>query len=582
MAVVNFLRRAGISGAFFPALFIVGAVNAQPVPDRPDAGTILQGVPPIREQPRPAGEPPLPAAPKPAMSVASNVKVTLKAVRFTGNVIFGEAVLRDAVRDFLNKEQNAEGLEELLRTVASVYRGAGYFLAQAYFPRQDLTDGNLQIHVLEGVIGKVSVQSEPDARLRQSVAERYLSTIQPGQVASESAIERPLLLLQDLPSAKVTSTLGPGAKPGEADLKVQIGDSGRRLSGIAEVSNWGNKYAGTIQAGGQVFLSNPTGFGDLLSVRALVSQDNLTSVYGVSYALPVGSYGTKFGLNYSQLNYRLGGSFSPLGANGELTFATALVIHPFVRSRNFNLFGQLSVGQKQVTDRLDTLFTEEKRKVDDVRIGVFGDSRDFLLGGGLNSYSATITSGQLRINTPAALAADQTPLFGQGTNGSFSKLNLEGRRVQKLSDNVVVALGVNYQTTNKNLASIEKLSAGGPQAVRAFAVGEGLSDEALIYHVEVRYKVPKLSLFGANLQVVGFFDGAEVNRFHQQPTSDVGATGSLNPNKRSLHGAGFGFRIGSDNKFALVADFAWKMGNEPSQSDVNRNPRGWLHGILYF
>jgi hypothetical protein len=84
------------------------------------------------------------------------------------------------------------------------------------------------------------------------------------------------------------------------------------------------------------------------------------------------------------------------------------------------------------------------------------------------------------------------------------------------------------------------------------------------------------------VQLVGFLDGARVDRFQNQPASDVGASGVLLPNRRNLYGAGIGFRIGAENNFALIADLAWRVGNEVSQSDVDRAPRAWIHLIKYF
>ena len=566
--------------AMLAAAFIFsGMATAQ---QRPDAGTILQTVPPPREPSRPAGEVPLPPAPKPSMRPPSNIKVMVSSVRFTGNTLFSDAELQKAVAGFLNKQLTNEDLDELLRAVSTVYRSAGYFLAQAYFPRQELTAGSVEVYVLEGKIGKVSLEREPGAQVRQFVARGYLSNIKEGEVATEKNIERPLLLLQDLPSTTVKSSVGPGAKPGEADLKVQVGDDGRRISGIGEVQNFGNKFAGAIQAGAQVFLSNPTGLGDLVTLRGLVSEHNLTQVLGGSYAVPVGPLGTKAGVSYSELRYKLGGDLSSSLASGDAQITTLLLIHPFIRTRDSNLFGQINADQKDLEDRVGSIASQENRRIKDARIGVFGDSRDFLLGGGLNAYSATYTKGKLTILTPTTLAVDQTPGVGGFTNGNFQKFNAELRRAQQVTKNLVFAVNVNLQRADANLASVEKVSAGGPQNVRAYAVGEALADDALMLNAELRYRAPGWKVFSGDVQLVGFLDGAKVNRFHNQPASDVGANGVLLPNQRNLYGAGIGLRIGAENNFALVADLAWRVGSDASQSDVDRSPRVWLHAIKYF
>lgn len=571
------------AGTVVAAFLFSGMAAAQ---QRPDAGSILQTVPPSQAPSRPSGGDPLPPAPKPSMRPAADVKVMVRSVQFTGNTLFTDAALQKAAAEFLNKELTNDDLDELLRAVSLVYRGAGYFLAQAYFPKQDLTAGKVEIFILEGKIGKVIVEREPRARLREFVAQGYMSTLKQGEIATEKDIERRLLLLQDLPSTTVKSSLGPGANPGEADLKVQYGDDGRRLSGIAEVDNFGNKYAGSNQGGGQVFLSNPTGLGDLITVRGMVSEGGLTQVLGASYALPVGPYGTKAGLSYSALRYKLGGSFASSQANGDAKLGTFLLIHPFIRARDYNLFGQFNADVKKLDDRVDNepdpRLSRNQRRIDDVRFGVFGDSRDFFLGGGLNSFSATYTLGKLDLQSSAVLNDDQTATIGGFTNGNFQKLNVEARRVQRVSKDVVLAASVNMQRASKNLTSVEKVAAGGPLNVRAYAVGEALSDDAVILNAELRYKVPATRVWNGDLQLVGFFDGAKVTRFRTQPLSDLDQGGVLRPNRRTLYGAGVGIRIGSENNFAVVMDLAWPLGNETSQSDVDRNPRAWVHAIKYF
>lgn len=118
--------------AMLVAAFVFSGIAA--AQQRPDAGSILQTVPPPREPGRPASEVPLPPAPKPSMQPPSNIKVTIKSVRFSGNTLFSDAELQKAVGEFLNKPLANEDLDELLRAVSLVYRSAGYFLAQAYFP----------------------------------------------------------------------------------------------------------------------------------------------------------------------------------------------------------------------------------------------------------------------------------------------------------------------------------------------------------------------------------------------------------------------------------------------------------------
>jgi len=566
------------TAACFALLLCAGSSLAQ---TRPDAGTILDTVREPRAPTRPGTGLQLAPEPRPAMAPSPTLKVLVKGFRIVGNSLFSDAELQPVVAEFLNKEQDFEGLQEAARSITLFYRGKGYFLAQAYLPRQELGSGVVEIFVLEGRMGKVEVKPNASARLRPFIAEGYMRRVPQGEIAVESQVERPLLLLQDLPATTVQSTVAPGAKIGEADLTVEYGDDGRRVTGVAEVENFGNKYAGTIRFGGQAFINNALGLGEVVTLRGLASQDLLTEMMGVSYAMPVGYWGTKIGVSYSQLRYRLGGGLALSQASGEGDLASVLVVHPIVRSRGFNLFGQLSADLKELEDRVDSVASLEQRRIKIWKLGVFGDSRDFVFGGGLNTFGVTISSGDLRLLNPTLVNNDAISFQ---TAGSFTKYNVEFQRVQRVTDAFHGVLRASHQSASKNLASAEKISIGGPFGVRAYPVGEGLADEATQLTLEARYTVPGMKVFQADVTVAGFLDGAHVRRFrsHNQAFDVDPNTFAPLTNVRTYWGAGVGVRVGREGNYALVADIAWRIGDEQPTSDVPRNPRFWLRGVKWF
>ena len=105
----------------------------------------------------------------------------------------------------------------------------------------------------------------------------------------------------------------------------------------------------------------------------------------LSYIIPVGPYGTRVGVSGTAFQYELGKDFESLQANGDGTVLTLYALHPFLRTRNANLFVQ-AVEHKDLEDRIDSVGTFEERKITAGKLGVVGDFRDRLLSGGLNSY----------------------------------------------------------------------------------------------------------------------------------------------------------------------------------------------------
>lgn len=572
---------------------------------RPDAGSLLQGQQPATSPPRGGGGLPIAPPPPPPLKADSATKVTVKQFRISGNTVFTDQQLQTVLAEYLNKPQDMQGLNDALDAVKGYYRERGYFLALAYLPAQELRDGVVQVFVLEGRLGKAVAKTKPGARIGSGVGDMYMAQIAPGAVATESSIYRQLLLLQDLPGIEVHSTVKPSEHVGGADLEVDISDRGGRVSGDVDIDNYGSKFAGAARMTGQAFINNPLGRGDLFTVRGVLSQDNLTQVGTAAYVIPVGPWGTKVGASYTELRYRLKGvtiaeiipptglarSTSDLGllkARGEGTIASMLVLHPVIRSRDLNIFAQLSGETKNTEDSsLDTVTSTtaaiSKKRVRTVKLAGFGDSRDGFFGGGLNAFGLTLTSGKSIALSQRALDDDDNT-GGNDRLGSFTKTNVEYQRTQRINNSFYGIFRFNGQVANRNLATLEKMSAGGPGAVRAYPVGEGLADNGMFGSLEFRYGVPGLSLGGAGLELTAFVDAARVRRNVTQIITNVDENirGTPIANWRSFAGGGVGVRLAGAARYSVSADVAWRIGSERAQSDINRSATVWVRGAISF
>jgi len=284
------------------------------------------------------------------------------------------------------------------------------------------------------------------------------------------------------------------------------------------------------------------------------------------------------GVSGTAFEYELGKDFEALRANGEGTVVTLYALHPFLRTRNTNLFVQAAVERKDLEDRIDSVGSLEERTITAAKIGVVGDFRDRLLSGGLNSYSVTYTGGELEISPPAVEAADQAPGTGPQTSGTFSKINVELRRLQRISDSFNLLISYAAQVANKNLTAAEKMSLGGPNGVRAYPVGEAPGDTGQLATVELRFIVPQLQVFGGDMTFSGFIDHGQVKTLEDPPPA-----AAQFQNNRSISGAGIGLSLGREGNFLVRANVAWSLDKETPVSDpVDRDPRVWLQAIKWF
>ena len=544
----------------------------------PTGGTLLQQTQPRLADPQPGGNVlPSPEL-RPAMAAVPGLKVTPTGFRITGNTVYPEAELLAQIQEFIGKEADFAALNEAATKVRAYYRARGYFLAQAYLPRQEIRSGSIEITVIEGRLGETKLDLANESRISAALAQGVIDAhLRPGDLITEEGLERPLLILSDLPGTQVSSTISPSATLGAADLGIKVEGRGDLVTGSVEADNYGNRFTGTYRLTGSMSINSPFGLGDLFSASAITSYGDFN--FGrVAYILPVGPYGTRVGISYALFDYALGKDFEALQAHGKGDVVSIYALHPFIRTRNANLIGQFAYEKKNLDDFVDSTTSVENRKIDTLRLGAVGDFRDGLAGGGLNSFGFTFTFGELDIGPALVLTNDQG-VAGLKTAGSFSKFNYEFRRLQKINDDTNLLLSLTGQWASKNLASAEKFSLGGTAGVRAYPTGEASGDSGLVVTAELRYIVPEFKLLGGDLTIAGFVDYGEI-RTDKEPLAASAPT-----NRRSIAGYGIGLTLGKAGDFLIRSSLAVPTNRDNLPlSDPARSgqPRFWLQGIKWF
>jgi hemolysin activation/secretion protein len=530
-----------------------GGAQIQQIPPAP---FLERRIPDVRIEPRDA----------PATPASDQARVMVKTLRVTGQTLYPESELLAATGFSAAGELTLAELRGMAQRIADLYHRNGYIVAQAYLPAQDIKDGEVTIAVIEGRYGSVTLRNQ--SNLSDSLATGLLDGLNSGDPVAIAPLENRLLLLSDTPGVIVRSTLVPGASVGASDLIVNV-TPGRRVNGSVEADNAGSRYTGEVRVGATVNINNLAGRGDVLSFRGLTSGRGLN--YGrASYQMQFGK--ATVGVAYTALDYRLGKEFSSLQANGTAEIASIYGSYPLIRSRNTNLYALLGFDAKTFQDRVDSTSTVTDKKARVVMASLNGNHRDNFGGGGLNSGSLTWTTGEIDIQTPAALTADAAT---SRTNGHFDKLAFYAARLQRVTDRLALYGAVRGQAASKNLDISEKMGLGGMYGVRAYPVGESYADEGYIATLEARLLLPAFSdrQLG-QFHLVGFVDGGTV-RLNKNPWTNT-------DNRRTLSGAGVGLTWADYNNFVVNAYYAWKLGNEVATSAPDRNGRFWIQVIKYF
>jgi len=484
------------------------------------------------------------------------LRIPVKAIRITGNSVIATAELAALVADLSGDRSLAE-LDAGAARITARYRQAGYAVARAFLPAQDIIDGVVDIRVLEGRLDQRQLVNR--SLLSDRRADDHLEVLENGAVLNERKIDRSLLLLGDTPGVAASrATLQPGTSVGSSELIVEL-DPDRRYSGSVELDNFGNRYTGEYRLGGTLNINSPLGIGDQITLRALASDQELA--YGrLAYSLPVGADGLRLGAAYAETRYHLAKEFDALNGTGTARSASLFATYPLLRSRNSNLYTTLSFEDKQLDDHTATPQSSLDKHLQLVAFGLSGNHRDGLAGGGISAFDLSLTGGQLDMDD-ASRSIDASTAR---SNGSFSRLNYTVNRLQRITDTDSLSFLLTGQQAGKNLASSEKFILGGANGVRAFPQGEGSGDQGWLVNLEIRHG------FTAKTQGIIFYDAGAVdinrNRY---------AAGS---NTRQLSGAG----LGANADFSAVqlkAYVAWRTSGGQADTipaSADRKPALWV------
>ncbi|CAN7650817.1 ShlB/FhaC/HecB family hemolysin secretion/activation protein [Phenylobacterium sp. LjRoot225] len=494
------------------------------------------------------------------------MRILVQSLHVTGETRFTEAELIAAAQFRPGTELDLAGLRAMATRISDFYNRHGYFVAQAYLPAQNIENGVVTIAVVEGHYGKVALNNQTNVSDR--LAWSVLGGLDSGDLVTTAPLERRLLLLSDLPGLRVRSTLSPGEAVGTSDLSVDL-TPGRRVTGSLEADNAGNRYTGAYRGGGTLNFNEPTGHGDVASLRFLSAGEGLNYLRGAYQAR---IQNATVGVAYAHLWYELGKEFAPLDARGTLGIASLYASYPLIRSYDNNLYLLGDFAAKTFKDRVRATGSVTSKTAQVMTVGLAGDHHDRLWGGGWTSYSIYGGFGDLNIKTPVVRAADA---LTARTHGSYRKVSFEVARLQELGGPLSLYGQARGQLASKNLDSSEKMELGGAYGVRAYPEGEAYGDQGYLLSAEARWRLAGLSARSrGQLSAIAFIDHGSVT-LNKSPWI-------AGDNHRNLSGAGLGLTWADRHNLLVKVSYAFKLGDERATSAPDRSGRIWVQISKFF
>ncbi len=543
---------------------ILFAVLPAMAASQPNIGTVLEGVKPPVGEPQPERAPRIVVEEKAETAGGGQQTIAVKGFRIGGEPPVSAGELLGLIGKEAGGELTLARLNTLAARLTRHLREKGYPVAFAYIPAQEVRDGIVEIAVAPGKYGEVVVRGA--GSVAHDRLKAMFAAARTGPVITQGALERALLLMHDLSGVSVSATLVPSRTAGAADVVLNVSE-GKRISGMAYTSNFGNLYTGSDRYVAEITVASPRGQGDAFTLGGLITGTGGLRSYNASYRAPLGYSGAEISVEYSRVSYRLGDVFAALDATGWAAVTEFKLRYPLIRSRSFSLFGSLGYDVKRLREDIAVVSLSSPRRAAISHIGLTGNYRDGWLGGGTTDFSVTYYNGNLTIEDAAAA---QTDASGNKTAGRFAKTVITYLRRQHVAENLQFVVNATGQLATQNLDAAEKLFLGGPTGVRAFPMGEAAGDQGYKATGELRWSLPGLSTRHNYVYLAGFYDYGRVME-NKHP-----AAGAAGLNRRSLTGAGLGLRWHRVDNFSLSLDYAWKIGREEATAEKDRHGRLWL------
>ncbi|XXE57670.1 ShlB/FhaC/HecB family hemolysin secretion/activation protein [Pseudomonas sp. R1-18] len=257
-------------------------------------------------------------------------------------------------------------LNELLKVITNHYLDKGLVTTRAYLPQQDLSQGDLQVLVVEGTLENLRADAASE------LSDRELAMTFPGRegrLVNLREIEQMVDQLNRLPSNKAQMELTPGQQVGGSDVVVKNTPQKPWRATLSR-NNDGQRSTGEQQWNAGLEWDSPLGLADQLSLRGghdAISDHQQTSRNGLlNYSLPWGWW--TFSYSYSESEYRSvakaeGISFKQTGDSQNHQFRAERVVHrdalsktslsaglAYLRTNNYIEDSKLALSSNRLTE----------------------------------------------------------------------------------------------------------------------------------------------------------------------------------------------------------------------------------------
>lgn len=484
--------------------FSLNTSFAQDIPASAEPGRLPQNF----EETRPPLSTPEPIIPQGVPSTqapegAESVKFTLENIVFEGVTAYDPTTFLPYYDEQRGEQVSLNFLYDVANVITTRYRNDGYILSRAVVPQQRIKGGTATIRIIEGYIDNIVI--EGDSKQARELMGTYGQKIVGETPLHIGTLERYLLLMRDLPGHYVESLLKPAKnKAGAAELILSV--EYQPFKAAFGIDNHGTEFLGPVQSTVRLQGNALLGMGDQTVLRYIGTgtsvpwnRQELRNL-DIRHRQIVGHEGTSIGITgISSLSFP-GNSLKALETKTRNKIISLDVRHPFIRSRQMNLFGGAQFTYQDAETQLLGLVTAN----DHIRSLRVNGRFDFVDGWqGITQIFGEVSQGLNLLNNSSS---NSSVISRTGGRSDYTKINLEISRLQHVHGPVNLLASVAGQYSPHRLLAAEEFGVGGSNYGRGYDPSEITGDKGIAAKAELQYSgttdLPVLDSY----QLYGFYD----------------------------------------------------------------------------
>ncbi len=275
-----------------------------------------------------------------------DISFELKQVHWNPSEILAAEEIQAVADGYIGRQISLKDLREMAERMTDLYREKGYMTCGAVLPPQRIHEGSVEIRLIEGRTGEVSVSGNNHTKTGYITGRLGLK---PGEIANTDKLNRDLRWFHGTNDIQLRVVMKPGAEEGTTDYEI-IALEPQNQTVTLYMDNDGYENSGRWRQGIFYNLRSLSGNRDALRASFLRSQG--TRSWTLGYSFPISPRGMRLDLDYSANRTEVNsGELEPLGVEGKSSsFSVTWRVPICVTEKARNETGSQYTRQKTETD----------------------------------------------------------------------------------------------------------------------------------------------------------------------------------------------------------------------------------------